>query len=130
MRATIHQLLIGSAALTALIPPERFFQAGSVLDVPVKPFVVERWLAPVRGAGKQTYLKQLQVFVHDERGDYTLIDEFLKELGPVLSGVTNLVGADGRVGCCDFLGLGGDQEDPDYNTNYSFSSWQVIGESS
>lgn len=127
MRQTMHQLLVGTPALTALVPTERWFQAGAVLDVPAKPFVVERWLAPVAGAGKQTFLKQLRIDVHDERGDYSRIDAVLAAIAPVLSGVMNLVGPDGRISCCDFLGLGGDQEDETYATNYSFSSWQVIG---
>jgi hypothetical protein len=127
MRATMHQLLIGTGALTALIPSERWFQAGSVTDVPRKPFVVERWLAPVSGAAKQTYLKQLRLDVHDNRGSYDLIDRFNAAVQPVLYAVSNLTGPDGRISQCDFLGLGGDQEDEVYGTNYSFSSWQVIG---
>ena len=127
MRATMHQLLTGTGALTALIPSERWFQAGAVTDVPPRPFVVERWIAPVPGAAKQTFLQQLRLDVHDDRGRYDLIDRFNAAVRPVLSGVLNLTGSDGRISCCDFLGLGGDQEDDTYGTNYSFTSWQVIG---
>jgi hypothetical protein len=123
----MHQLLVGSVSLTALIPSESWFQAGNVRDVPPRPFVVERWIAPVPGAGKQTFLYQLRLDVHDDRGSYDLIDRFNAAVQPVLKAVLNLTGSDGRIACCDFLGLGGDQEDDTYGTNYSFTSWQVIG---
>jgi hypothetical protein len=130
MRATLYGLIVGIPAVTALIPAERWFQAGAVTDVPLKPFGVVRWLSPVSGAAKSTFLKQVRIDVHDERGDYSRIDAVLAAIGPVLSGVTNQVGPDGRIDQMDFLGLGGDQEDDTYNTNYSFSSWQLIGVSS
>jgi len=123
----MHQLLTGTGTLTALIPSERWFQAGAVVDVPPRPFVVERWIAPVPGAAKQSFLYQLRIDVHDDRGSYDLIDRFNAAIQPVLSGVSNLTGVDGRISQCDFLGSGGDQEDDTYGTNYSFTSWQVIG---
>lgn len=127
MRATMHQFLIAQSALTDIVPVGRWYQAGNVVDKPAFPFVVERWLAPVPGAARNTYRKQLRIDVHDERGSYMRIDSFLYALPPLLSAVSNLVGADGRITECDFLGNGGDQEDPVYHSNFSFSSWQVIG---
>lgn len=127
MRVTMHQLLIAQATLTAIVPSARWFQAGAVIDNPPKPFVVERWLAPVPSAAKQRYLHQLRIDIHDTRGSYSRIDSFLAALYPILSAVSNVTGADGRLTQCDFLGTGGDQEDITYQTNFSFSSWQVIG---
>lgn len=127
MRKTMHQFLVAQAVLTDLVPLGSWYQAGAVVDNPPKPFVVERWLAPVQGAGKNTFRKQLRIDVHDQRGSYVLIDGILQALFPVLAGVINLVGVDARISQCDFLGTGGDQEDDTYMTNFSFSSWQVIG---
>lgn len=127
MRATMHNILIGASTLTAIVPSSRWLQAGNVVDKPAFPFVVVRWIAPVPGAGKNTFRKQLRVDIHDARGSYVRIDNFLRALTPVLSAVTNVVGADGRISQCDFLGTGGDQEDDVYMSNFSFSSWQVIG---
>jgi len=123
----MHNLLIAQSSLTAIVPAARFYQAGAVVDNPPKPFVVERWLAPVPGAAKQSYLYQLRVDVHDVRGSYSRIDQFIKALYPVLYAVSNFTGSDGRLSQCDFVGTGGDQEDATYGTNFSFSSWQVIG---
>lgn len=133
MRATIHQLLTGDAGLTALIPAERWIQQGAVLDVPRKPFVVLRWIAPVAGAARGGFLYQLQVQVHDHRGTYTDIDKILGGphrtggVWPLLDGVANLEGPDGRVTECDYLGTSGDDVDVDFKTNTKYSSWQIIG---
>lgn len=127
MRATMHGILTGEPTLTAIVPVGRWYQAGNVVDRPVFPFAVVRWLAPVPGAGKNTFRKQLRIDIHDERGSYMRIDSFLKALTPVLSAVVNVTGTDGRISECDFLGTGGDQEDDVYKSNFSFSSWQVIG---
>jgi hypothetical protein len=133
MRATIHNQLIGDPTLTALIPAERWFQAGAVLDRPRFPFAVVRWIAPVSGAALGTFLNQLRIDVHDARGDYTTIDRVLGapwRTGGVygnLSALVDFTGADGRIVQCDYLGDSGDQEDTDYNSNFKYSSWQVIG---
>jgi hypothetical protein len=137
MRRTVRDLLIGTAQLTALIPPERWFAAGGIVDVPVKPFAILRWIAPVPGAFSTAYANQLRVDVHDERGDYERIDAILG--GPykagvsvytVLSAAFAVTGADGYVAQADYINHSGDQEDPDYKSNYRFSSWQIIGRES
>lgn len=135
MRQTVRDLIIGTPALMALIPSERWFAAGAIVDVPERPFAILRWLAPVPGAFSSAYANQLRVDVHDERGDYTGIDRILgapyRTDGPsvytVLYGAMGVTGADGYLAQCDYLNRSGDQEDPDYKTNYQFSSWQIIG---
>lgn len=133
MRATIHQLLSQNVSLTPLIPTERWFQAGNVLDVPRKPFAVLRWIAPVSGDARGTFAHQLQVQVHDDRGSYADIDRILGGpyrtggVYPLLAGIVDLVGVDGRVTQADYLGDSGDQEDIDYKTNMKYSSWQIAG---
>lgn len=131
MRATVHTLITTAPAIVAIIPPERWYQAGAVVDTPVKPFGVLRWLAPVPLAAG--FARQLRVDVHDVRGSYSRIEAVLGSkdrndgVYAVLAPLQQYVGVDGRISQCDFLGLGGDQEDETYGTNYSFSSWQVIG---
>lgn len=121
----MYQHLTAQSALTGIVPIPRWFQAGAVKDVPTKPFVVLRWLAPVRLAAG--FGRQLRLDVHDARGSYANIDSFNKAAKTALAGVNDLVGPDGRITQCDYLGNGGDQEDTTYGTNYSFTSWQVIG---
>ena len=133
MRRVIRDLLIGTPSLTAIVPAERWYAAGGVVDKPVLPFVVLRWLAPVPSSAIGKHLNQLRVDVHDKRGSYTRIEQLLGNqysgggIYAVLSGILDLAGADGRVSVCDYLNHSGDQEDETYGTNYKFSSWQVIG---
>lgn len=133
MRETIRNLLVADAGLTAVIPTERWIQAGAVLDVPIKPFVILRWIAPVAGDARGTFAQQLQVAVYDERGSYKRIDQLLGgkyRIGgiyPLLVGIAGLTGTDGYVAQADYLGDSGDQEDIDYKANLKFSSWQIIG---
>lgn len=133
MRRTIHSLLVGQTSLTSLIPTERWYQQGSVIDVPKKPFAVLQWLSPVSGDARGTFANQLQVRVYDDRGSYLDIDRILGGphrsggVYPILAGVTDLVGPDGRVTQCDYLGTSGDDVDVDYRANVKWASWQIIG---
>ena len=132
MRTTIWGALTASAELTAIVPAGRWYEAGAVVDQPVKPFVVLRWIAPVP-SNSGRWLNQLRVDVHDERGDYSRIEQLLGNpyagggVYALLSGLLDYVGPDGRITQCDYLNHSGDQEDEVYGTNYKFSSWQVIG---
>lgn len=132
MKKTIYNLLIGTPALTALVPAERWLRVGNVTDIPPRPFVTIRWLSPVLlGSGR--FAKQLRIDAHDERGSYGTIQELLggpdrnNGLYAVLAPLENYVGVDGRITQCDYLGSGGDQENDTYMTSCSSSSWQVIG---
>jgi hypothetical protein len=133
MRATVRNVLVATPTLTAVVPADRWWVPGAVVDNPVKPFVVLRWLAPVAGAARGTFLRQLRVDVHDERGSYKRIDQLLGNpdtgggVYGVLSSLVQHTGVDGRVTEANYLGHSGDQEDPTYGTNFKFSSWQVIG---
>lgn len=135
MRATIHQLLVGVPQLTAVIPTERWFQFGSVEDVPKLPFAILKWLSPVR-SNSGSDMHQLQVVIYDKHGSYKRIDDLLGDkyktgvtVYSVLAGVAGLTGVDGYVAQADYLGHSGDDVDVDYKANKKFSSWQIAGRS-
>ena len=133
MRATLHQLLTSTPALTAQVPALRWYQAGNVVDIPVKPFVIIRWLAPVPSDARGKFLRQVRIEHYSSRGSYAPSETFLsnpdKNSGvyAVMAGINDLVGPDGRITQADYLGHSGDQEDATYMANLRFSSWQVIG---
>lgn len=133
MRATVRNLLVNTPALTALVPAERWWTPGAVVDKPTTPFVVLRWLAPVAGAARGRFLRQLRVDVHDKRGSYTRIEQILGSptkgggIYDVFAPISQHVGVDGRITEMNYVGSSGDQEDDVYVTNFMFSSWQVIG---
>lgn len=133
MRATIRDLIIAEPSLTALIPPERWLEAGAVIDVPRKPFAVLRWISPVAGDARGTFAHQFQVQIFDDRGSYKRIEQILGGpyrtggVYPILAGIADVTGADGRVTQADFLGVSGDDVDVNTKSNTKFSSWQIIG---
>jgi hypothetical protein len=135
MRATVHQLLVGTAALTAVIPTERWFQFGAVEDNPKLPFAILKWLSPVR-SNSGSDMHQLQVVIYDKHGSYKRIDDLLGDkyktgitVYSVLAGVAGLSGVDGYVAQADYLGHSGDDVDVDYKASKKFSSWQIAGRS-
>lgn len=133
MRKTVYQLLSTTPALTAVVPLARWKQPGNVIDTPVFPFVVLRWISPVEGNVRGAWLRQLQVQFYDARGSYERADAFLGSpytgsgVYGVLSGLQDYVGVDGRITETRYLGDSGDQESEIYKCNLKFSSWRVIG---
>lgn len=133
MRKTVYGLLTAAPTLLAQVPIARWYQAGNVVDTPVFPFVVLRWLAPVEGNASGRFLKQLRVEHYSARGSYTSADAFLgsPDTGSgvygVLSGLQDYVGVDGRVTETRYIGHSGDQESEVYKCNFKFSSWRMIG---
>ena len=133
MRQTIHQLLTSQIGLIAVVPASRWFSPGAVIDMPPKPYVILRWLAPVGGDARGTFAHQLQVIVHDKRGSYDQIEELLGGphrtggVYPVLKNITDYVGPDGRISQADYLGDSGDDVDVDQKSNTKYSSWQIAG---
>lgn len=133
MRGAVRDLIIATPALTALIPEAQWYAPGAVIDTPVKPFAVLRWLAPVASGARGRFLRQLRVDVHDERGSYGRIEQVLGSpdkgdgVYGVFAAVLDHLGSDGRITEMTYLGHSGDQEDDTYMSNYKFSSWQVIG---
>lgn len=133
MRATVRDLIIADTALTAFIPAERWFQLGSVLDVPVKPFAILRWITPVPGNASGSYAHQLRIELYEARGSYAKTDAALG--GPyrtgglydILCNAFGVTGSDGYIAQADFLGNSGDDVNVDYKANMKYSSWQIIG---
>lgn len=135
MRATIRDLIVANGPLTVLVPTERWFQAGSVVDVPPLPFAVLRWISPVSGDARGTFANQLRVDVHGKRGSYKPVDDILggpHRVGgvyPILAGIMGHTGADGYIAQADYLGESGDDVDINFKSNFRYSSWQIIGRS-
>lgn len=108
-------------------------QADSVDALPVKPALVVRWgdiTQPVgerqiswQGAGTQT----LQVWAHDEIGDFDRIDQILTRIRSVLSGLVAVQGSSpgNTLIQCDWTGDSQDLRDDGYNTITRHSDWRI-----
>lgn len=127
LRQTVYELITADQEVTDMVPAVRWYERGAVEDSPTKPFAVLVWLTTVPASGGR-YLHPLEVWVHDNRGDYSLIEATLQEVKRVLSGATQYAGTNGvRLVQADFTGQSGDLDDPDRGTNVKNSSWLVVG---
>lgn len=133
MRATVRDLIVADAGLTAFIPTQRWFQVGSVLDSPPLPFGILRWITPVPSDAAGHYMHQLRIELYDKRGSYKGIDAALGGLYlsggiyPIFKNIMAHTGSDGYIAQADFLGNSGDDVHVEYKANFKYSSWQIIG---
>lgn len=122
IRATIWQLLTTDPAITALVPAERWFQRGSVVDTPITPYGV---LADLGTDTDPT--RQLYVAVHDERGSYVAIEGVLRLVRTRLEAAEQYGGSDGRLVSAKHLTTSEDVVDDATNTNVKSSIYRYLG---
>lgn len=129
LQATTYALLTEEPALVDLVPTERWFRRGGVVDVPQTPYVVLAWLGPLT-TGRRNSAQLLDVYVHDEVGSYTRIEEILEAIKGVLLDAVHYRGWAGNafpLVQADYLGKSGDGVDQGNGTSYQFSSWKILG---
>lgn len=129
-RVWVGQKLANDVALIALIPAALHFPAGSLEGAPdTKPFMVIRFESEVPGQFEGICKNRATLFIHDEPGSYTGIDDVLK------AAKVALVGADARVGqavteggvAVQWQGNSGDLADPTYGTILRTASYDLHG---
>lgn len=126
MYKTMYELLAAHAPLTALVPVDHFYEAGSTQDRPRKPFLVIGWLPDLLKASGR-YARVCEVRVHDERGSYARIRSVNAVVTALMESVAQYQGSDGWLTACSYSGNSGELVDPDSNTNLMTTSWQVVG---
>ena len=127
MRKTVYEILAAATDLTDIVG-DRILERGSVVDVPPRPFLVQAWGVTAVTNTTIRSVRNLDLYVHDERGDYSRIESALAAAKLALKGVAQYVGTTGyRIVQCDYQGISGDLDDPERRTNFQFSSWQVVG---
>lgn len=127
MRMTVYEILAAATDLTDIVG-DRILERGSAIDIPTRPFLVQAWGVTAISNTTIRSARFLDLYVHDERGDYGRIEEALAAAKLALKGVAQYVGTTGyRIVQCDYQGISGDLDDPDRRTNFQFSSWQVVG---
>lgn len=126
MYKAMYELLTTHAPLTALVPAEAFFEAGSTRDRPTRPYIVIGWLPALAKAGGR-FVNICEVRVHDERGSYARIRQINGVVRALLNGVEQYQGSDGWLTQCSYSGDSGEQVDQDSNTNLQATTWAVVG---
>jgi hypothetical protein len=127
MRTTVYNLLRG---VHPDIPDARIFQMGAVDDTPLKPFMVYRLSGNGRGVTARSASKpvRLEVWVHDEPGSYTRIDDVLRAVETKLNAVVHASSRAGEsISQVDFDTRSPDLDDTGFRTICRMSSFTLIG---
>lgn len=119
------------AALTATptpgnIPAVRWISAGALDAPPPRPFAVLR-LRDGPASDVRSLQPTLEVWIHDERGSYTRIDDILEQVKQKLSAATPMENATHRIVDVRWIGDSPDLVDEGYNTNTKWTSFTLTG---
>jgi hypothetical protein len=129
-RVAINLAIENSAALQLLgLPADGTFQANAADTISIRPFVVIRWEENRRAfADKGT--QGLTVWVHDDLGDYTRIDNILEKIKEILTAMVHVQGSDQRIVTqVDWSGDSGDLYDDGYRTITRNAGFRVLSRS-
>jgi hypothetical protein len=126
MRALLYQAITASTDLTAIIPAERWIQAGAIDAPTARPFAVIRIVDGPPSISKATQ-PRVEIWVHDDRGSYLRIDEVLDLLEDILPIVPPLENDSDRIVAVDWSGRSPDLVDEGFNTNTRHTDFIVTG---
>lgn len=142
MRGLIRNLLISDAELTAVIPEGRWFGSGSIgndpvardnfSDTPPRPFAEIRFSMDSPGMAHITR-RRLEVWVHDEYGDYSRIDRVIKRVKEVLESSQQVAFSDpethedSELMLAEWVSDSTDLYDGGYRTNCRSTGFDLIG---
>lgn len=130
MRKLVYDLLIAQSVLTDQVPAVRWYEEGAVIDTPLaRPFVILKTTGTSRNVGRFT---TLEIWVYDDRGSYTKIDNFLRTLRSFLdtaaeSSRTRSDGSVVRLVTTDWQGDSADLYDDIFRCGTRYGSWRLIG---
>lgn len=126
MRKLVFQAITGDAAVTAVIPADRWVSAGA-LDAPeVRPFGVIRIVDATRSVVGSSQ-PRAEIWVHDERGSYIRIDSVLQLVRTALESAVPMENATHRIVDVEWAGDSPDLVDEGYNTNTRNSGFILTG---
>lgn len=123
-RTWSYQKLINDGPVTAIVPEDSIFGSGSLDSSPKdRPFIVLKLGVSVRGPYPGALITELQVWAHDEPGDYLRIQSILEACQTALVGQVAEVGATS----CRWSSDSQDLNDDGFGTIVRFSSYTLIG---
>lgn len=126
-RAAVNSVLSNSIELQALgLLPSATYAANAVDTPPERPFIVMRWEENVRSFSDRG-VQGLTVWVNDQLGDYTRIDQMIHIIKKLLTDMVHVAGDDGRtVTQIDWSGDSGDLWDDGYHTIARNAGFSVV----
>lgn len=127
MRGTFLSALKSDAALGDIIHPDNWHSRGSLTDRPDEmPFGVVAFSVESPGLASIRRIA-VDVYVHDERGSYLLVDSALDNVERVCQEMVHVKTARAEILQVEYSGRSGDLEDDGFRTMTRYSSFQIIG---
>lgn len=128
MRTLVRSLLIADLGDEPEIPAERWKSGGGIAtDAPPRPFAVMRFTGTLPGMGS-VVRGQLEVWIHDDEGDYGLIDKWLKYVKDHLDGVEHESDEAGNeIISCTWKNNSPDLFDDGYRTICKMAAFELVG---
>jgi hypothetical protein len=128
MRKLLYNALVGTTSIADLVPAERWIARSALTERPQTPFVVYAFGETTLALSAATARFQtFELWVHDEAGDYTVIDSILDEIEDVVSGWEQLEGYGYRALRVEWNGRSGDLADDDLRTAVRTGSFRAVG---
>ena len=127
MRTTIVQLLEVSQQD---VPRERIFQAGSVEESPSKPFIIYRLSGDFPGVTRRSKVRtrSLEIWVHDNPGDYSRIEGILKQIEDTFDSVVHASAIEGEtIGAALFESRSPDLNDDGFDSICKMTNYSIVG---
>jgi hypothetical protein len=130
-RAAVWQLISGDTTLNALgIVQANTYTTNSVDNPETKPFVIIRF-ETVTAAFGQIGAQNMSIWAHDERGDYSRIDQILQRIQDILTNAVHVAGNDGfTLSSSRYQGTSDDLWDDGYRTITRYSTFSVLSRAS
>lgn len=127
MRKAMHHLLTTDPTLLDLLPADKWFARGAVVDKPTTPFAVEAWQGVTAVGRGRVGLPRLTIWVYQSRGSYDLIDKVLARCKELLEETYDFEHDGQRIIQADFEGSSVDLFDDVYRANARNSGFRVLG---
>lgn len=127
MRALVRSLLTEGLDNNDELPTERWFGSGSITGDPKTLFAEIKFGGRFPGMGI-VVRRRLEVWIHDNEGDYGRIEEWLKHVKSRLDGAEHQKGEDGsEIVLCTWVNDSTDLYDDGYRTNCMMSAFEIVG---
>lgn len=129
MRTLFRDMIINDSPLSALIPAERWCEAGSVTEenVPERMFAVIRYGVDSPGMG-DIQRGIVTIWIHDNPGTYEDINKVLKALYGRLNRVEGQQdGSGNEITSCVWESNSGDLYDPGFRTVTRNATFNLVG---
>lgn len=121
-RRWLYSTLVNDAAVTEIVPADRWYASANFEQTPTPPFGVYKILNESREVGPATSVP-VEIWVYDYEGSYVTIDDALKRIRDAVLAAAVPEGGISAV----WIGDGEDLQDPEMGTVFRTASFQLYG---